>query len=164
MDGTVSCEKFDFCVVVSIKMALLVVWVPSAVAVVVVVAGAAAGGGVAAFFLWKAPNAELPRAFPKTPNLPASPAAVWAAVSVATWPATEPEPLAGAAGGAACAVFCAAPGPVPLPPMRVTSMTRVPFSFAISFPICAMASAEPGLPPKSCAMPAFWLPSGSSAL
>jgi hypothetical protein len=54
VDGTVCCEKFDFCIVVSIRVALVVVCVPSAVVVVVVaagVAGAAAGGGVAAFFL-----------------------------------------------------------------------------------------------------------------
>ncbi len=157
MEGTADCEKFDFCVVVSIRMALVVVCVPSAVVLVVVAAGAAAGGGAAAFFLWKAPSAELPSALPTIPSLPASPAAVWAAVSVATWPATEPEPLAGAAAGAVCAVFCAVVGPVPLAPMRVTSMTRVPFSFDSSFAICAMASADPGLPPKSCAIPAFWL-------
>ena len=53
VDGTVCCEKFDFCIVVSIRVALVVVCVPSAVVVVVVAAGAgaAAGGGVAAFFL-----------------------------------------------------------------------------------------------------------------
>ena len=99
-DATASCEKFCFCTVISIKVALDVVCVPVEAGVVAVAAGAAAGGGVAAFFLWKAPNAELPSAFPKTPSLLASPAAVWAAVSVATWPATEfPE----GAGGALCA-------------------------------------------------------------
>ena len=40
----------------------------------------------------------------------------------------------------------AAPGPVPLPPMLVTSMTRVPCSLAISLAICAMASCDPGWP------------------
>ena len=97
--GTGSVEKFDFCIVISIKVALDVVCVPADAESAGVVVAAVAGG-VAAFFLWKAPKAELPNAFPKTPSLLASPAAVWAAVSVATWPATEfPE----VAGGALCA-------------------------------------------------------------
>jgi hypothetical protein len=104
-------EKFDFCTVISIKVAPAVVCVPAAAGVpavavfagVSVVAAAGVGGGVAAFFLWKAPNAELPSADPKTPSLLASPAAVCAAVSVATWPATELPEEGGAAAGAGCA-------------------------------------------------------------
>jgi hypothetical protein len=53
--GTVSREKFDFCIVISIKTALCVVCVvPAAgvaVAVVAVAAGAGAGAAAAAFFL-----------------------------------------------------------------------------------------------------------------
>ena len=39
--------------------------------------------------------------------------------------------------------------------MRIISMTRVPLSFAISFCICAVASAVPGLLPNICAIPAL---------
>ena len=104
-DGTLSREKFDFCVVVSIRTALDAVCDPSAAGVVELVVSAGAG-----FLRWKPPSAEPPNADPKSPP-------------------TELFELAGgvvAAGVDACAEFCEAPGPFPLPPMRVTSMTLVP--------------------------------------
>jgi hypothetical protein len=92
-------EKFDLCTVVSIKVAL-VVCVPSEFVVVVVVSDAGCG-----FFLWKPPSAEPPNA---DPNIPAI------------------EPLLGEVAAGAGSEFCALAGPVPLPPILVTSITRVP--------------------------------------
>jgi len=92
-------EKFDLCTVVSIKVAL-VVCVPSEFVVVV---GVSEAGCV--FFLWKAPNADPPNA---DPNIPAI------------------EPLLGEVAAGAGSEFCALAGPVPLPPILVTSITRVP--------------------------------------
>ena len=93
-------EKFDLCTVVSIKV-VLVVCVPSEFVVVVVVSDAGC-----AFFLWNAPSADPPNA---DPNIPV----------------TEPFELAEFGVGAG-SEFCAPAGPVPLPPILVTSITRVP--------------------------------------
>ena len=94
-------EKFDLCTVVSIKVAL-VVCVPSAFVVVVGVSDAGC-----AFFLWKPPSAEPPNA---DPNIPA----------------IEPLELGGVCGGSRIRILRTRAGPVPLPPILVTSITRVP--------------------------------------
>src|SRR5580658_8466519 len=104
-DGTLSREKFDFCVVVSIRTVLDVVCDPSAAGVVELFVSAGAG-----FLRWKPPSAEPPNADPKRPP-------------------TEVFELAGVvvvAGADVCAEFCEPAGPFPLPPIRVTSMTLVP--------------------------------------
>jgi len=101
--GTGSLEKFDFCIVISINVALAVVCVPAAAVSAGAAVVAGAGGGVAAFLRWKAPSAELPNAEPTIPSLLASAAPVCAAVSVATWPATAPPEGGAAAAGAGCA-------------------------------------------------------------
>ena len=131
-DETGAWEKFDFCIVISIKVVLEVPCVPAAEES----AGAGCEGGGVAFFLWKPPSTELPNA------LPIAPLMVCGGGSLEPCPLDEFE----AAAGAACPEPWAAPGPVPLPPMRVTSMTRVPCSLAISLAICAMASCDPGWP------------------
>lgn len=85
--GIASCEKFDFCIVISISTTRVVGCVP---ATVVAGAGAGAGGaGCVAVCRRNAPSNELPSAEPTTPSLPDSLAAVCPAVSVATWVATE---------------------------------------------------------------------------
>lgn len=61
-DGTLSREKFDFCVVVSIRTALEVFCDPSAAGVVELLVSAGAG-----FLRWKPPSAEPPNADPKRP-------------------------------------------------------------------------------------------------
>src|ERR1700722_1460099 len=61
-DGTLDPEKFDFCVVVSIRTALDAVCDPSAAGVVELFVSAGAG-----FLRWKPPSAEPPNADPRSP-------------------------------------------------------------------------------------------------
>jgi hypothetical protein len=93
-------EKFDLCTVVSIKV-VLVVCVPSEFVVVVVVSDAGC-----CFFLWKPPSADPPNADPNIPAIELFELAEF-------WTGAGSE-------------FCALAGPVPLPPILVTSITRVP--------------------------------------